>query len=329
MRAVFIEMHGGNEVLRVGELPRPSPGRAEVLVRVRAAAINPHDWMVRSGSYPFRFTLPGFPIILGGDFAGEVAAVGSGVAGFEPGERVYGMQRAFGGFGAFAQYVVARADLLARTPDCLDDVRAAAVPLAALTAWQGLHADARLRPGQAVVVNGAAGGVGSFAVQLAAAAGATVTGTCSARNADFVLGLGAVDVIDYRADDFLDIGRRWDVVFDAIGKASFATARRAIRAGGWYLTTVPKGPDILADTLGRITGVLPTRGPRCRLILARSSGRRLEAISGLIAEGRLRVPVEQVFELEAVGEALDRSRTFHTRGKLVLRVPQEDSRAIP
>ena len=328
MRAVFIERHGGNEVLRVGELPRPSPGRGEVLVRVRAAAINPRDWMVRSGSYPFRFTLPRFPIILGGDFAGEVAALGSGASGFEAGERVYGMQRAFGGFGAFAQYVVARADILARTPESLDDVRAAAVPLAALTAWQGLHADARLRPGQAVVVNGAAGGVGSFAVQLAAVAGATVTGVCSTGNADFVLGLGATDVIDYGSADFLDVGRRWDVVFDAIGKASFAAARPAIRAGGWYLTTVPKGPDVLADVIGRATGVLPIRGPRCRLILARSSSRRLEAISGLIADSRLTVPVERVFALEDVGEALARSRTFHTRGKLVLRVPQEDSRAI-
>ena len=128
MKAIFIRRCGGNEVLEYGELPEPAPGRGEVLVRVRAAAVNPRDWMVRSGTYPFQFTVPRFPVILGGDFAGEVAALGDGVEGFALGERVYGMQRAFGGFGAFAQYVVARQDLLARIPPALDFEHAAAVP---------------------------------------------------------------------------------------------------------------------------------------------------------------------------------------------------------
>ena len=166
MKAVFIRRCGGNEVLEYGDLPKPTPGRGEVLVRVRAAAVNPRDWMVRSGTYPFQFTVPRFPVILGGDFAGEVAALGDGVNDFALGERVYGMQRAFGGFGAFAQYVVARQDLLARIPPVLDFEHAAAVPLASLTAWTGLHRDARLRSGQKVLVNGAAGGVGSLRCSL-------------------------------------------------------------------------------------------------------------------------------------------------------------------
>ena len=321
MKAVYIERHGGNEVLRVGQLPRPVPGRGEVLVRVRAAAVNPRDWMVRSGTYPFRVTLPRFPIILGGDFAGEVAGLGPGVDRFACGERVYGMQRAFGGFGAFAQFVVAKQGLLARIPEGLDDAHAAAVPLAALTAWQGLHGDARIRAGESVLVNGAAGGVGSFAVQLAVAAGARVTGVSSTRNLDFVRDLGADEVIDYTREDFLALGLRWDVIFDAIGKASFGECGRSLSEGGRYLTTVPKRSDIVAEMLGRLTAPVLPRRPRCRLILARSSGERLEAVSGLIGERRVIVPVEAVYELEQAGEALARSRTFHTRGKLVLRVP--------
>jgi NADPH:quinone reductase-like Zn-dependent oxidoreductase len=321
MKAVYIERHGGNEVLRFGQLPRPVPGSGEVLVRVRAAAVNPRDWMVRSGTYPFRVTLPSFPVILGGDFAGEVAGAGPGVERFVRGERVYGMQRAFGGFGAFAQYVVAKQDLLARIPEGLDAVHAAAVPLAALTAWQGLHGDARIRAGESVLVNGAAGGVGSFAVQLAVAAGARVTGVSSTRNLDFVRDLGAGDVIDYTSEDFLSRGRRWNVIFDAIGKASFSECRTSLSEGGRYVTTVPKRSDIMADALGRLTAPTLPRRPRCRLILARSSGERLEAVSGLIGERRVVVPVEAVYELDQAGEALARSRTFHTRGKLVLRVP--------
>ncbi len=321
MRAVFIRRHGGNEVLEIGQRPKPVPGRGEVLVRVRAAAVNPRDWMIRSGTYPFRFTLPRFPLILGGDFAGEVAALGPGVTDFQVGERVYGMQRAFGGFGAFAQYLVARRGLLARIPPCLDFERAAAVPLAALTAWEGLHGIAALGPGQSVLVNGAAGGVGSFAVQLAVAADARVTGVCSDKNTEFVRRLGAEDVIDYGHENFLDRERRWHVIFDAIGKEDWSRCRTRLESGGCYLTTVPKRADLGAAILGRLTLAKRRKRGRCALILARSRGDRLAAVSRLIEDGRICVSVEQVFGLDQVAEALARSRTFHTRGKLVLRVP--------
>jgi len=321
MKAVYIRRFGGNDVLEIGELPDPAPGRGELLVRVRAAAVNPRDWMIRSGTYPFRFTLPRFPVTLGGDFAGEVAEFGKGATGFSPGDRVYGMQRAFGGFGAFAEYIVVRPALLARIPATLDFEHAAAVPLAALTAWHGLHANAGVQPGQTVLVNGAAGGVGSFAVQLAVAAGAKVTGVCSRDNLDFVLGLGAADVIDYRAESFLDSCRRWDVIFDAIGRETWARCRNRLARAGRYLTTVPKRADILAALATSLSGRVFREAPRCALILARSRGDRLEAVSRLIEAGRIRVHVEEVFGLEETAVALARSRTFRTRGKLVLRVP--------
>lgn len=321
MRAAYIEEFGGNEVIRIGERPRPVPGRGEVQIRVRAAAVNPRDWMVRSGTYPFRFTLPGFPIVLGGDFAGEVSALGAGVTGFSVGQRVFGMQRAFGGFGAFAQYVVARAALLAQIPPSLDFERAAAVPLAALTAWQGLYGDARLKPGETVLVNGAAGGVGSFAVQLAVAAGARVTGVCGERNLEYVRSLGAGDVLDYRRESFLEDPRRWDVIFDAVGRETWSRCRPRLSPGGCYLTTVPKRADLASAALGGLARLLVHRRPGCALILARSRGDRLGSVARLIEEGRVRIYVEQVFDLDQVPEALDRSRTFHTRGKLVIRVP--------
>lgn len=321
MKAVFIRKFGGNEVLEFGERPQPQIRTREVLVRVRAAAVNPRDWMVRSGTYPFRFTLPRFPIVLGGDFAGEVVATGSAVRHFSVGQSVYGMQRAFGGFGAFAQFIAVHESVLAAIPRNLDMEHAAAVPLAALTAWQGLHADARLVPGEKVLVNGAAGGVGSFAVQFAAVAGARVTGVCSARNVEFVRGLGAEEIIDYGRHSFTDGERQWDVIYDAIGKESWAGCRTLLPPGGRYVTTVPKGADIVASIATALPAVLFPRGRRCRLVLVRSDGSDLEAISRLIETGHVRVHVDEVLPLESLAEALDRSRTFHTRGKLVLRVP--------
>ncbi len=321
MKAVFIRKYGGNEVLEFGEVAEPVPDRGEILIRVRAAAVNPRDWMIRSGTYPFRFTLPPFPIVLGGDFAGEVAATGPDAGEFSVGDRVYGMQRAFGGFGAFAQYVVVRQSLLARIPPSLDFEQAAAVPLAALTAWQALRADVKVKSGDEVLVNGAAGGVGSFAVQLAAEDGARVTGVCSNRNLGFVRNLGAADTVDYRERCFLELDRRWNVICDAIGKETWARCRRRLTPDGAYVTTVPKVPDLGAALLGKIGLARQRSARRCVLTLARSRGDRLEAISRLIEAGRIRVHVEQVFDLEEAGEALARSRTMHTRGKLVLRVP--------
>jgi NADPH:quinone reductase-like Zn-dependent oxidoreductase len=321
MKAVFIRKHGGNEVLEFGDMSEPVPGRGEVLIRVRAAAVNPRDWMIRSGTYPFRFTLPPFPIVLGGDFAGEVAATGPDAGDFRIGERVYGMQRAFGGFGAFAQYVVARQSLLARIPPSLDFERAAAVPLAALTAWQALRDDVKLKSGDEVLVNGAAGGVGSFAVQLAVEDGARVTGVCSARNLEFVRALGANETVDYREKDFLQLDRRWNVICDAIGKETWSRCRSRLTPDGVYVTTVPKIPDLTAALLGKLSLARQRGARRCVLTVAQSRGDRLQAISRLIEKGRIRVPVEQVFDLDKAGEALARSRTLHTRGKLVLRIP--------
>jgi NADPH:quinone reductase-like Zn-dependent oxidoreductase len=321
MKAIFIRKHGGNEVLEFGEIAEPVPGRGEVLIRVRAAAVNPRDWMIRSGTYPFRFTLPPFPIILCGDFAGEVTDTGPDAGDFRIGDRVYGMQRAFGGFGAFAQYVVARESLLARIPASLDFEPAAAVPLAALTAWQALRADVKLNSGDQVLVNGAAGGVGSFAVQLAAEDGARVTGVCSARNLEFVRGLGAAETVDYREQDFLDLDRRWNVICDAIGKETWSRCRSRLTPDGAYVTTVPKAGDLAATLLGKLSLARQRSARRCVLTLAQSRGDRLQAISRLIEKGRIHVHVEQVFDLDEAGEALARSRTLHTRGKLVLRIP--------
>jgi NADPH:quinone reductase-like Zn-dependent oxidoreductase len=251
MRAVEYDRHGPASVLAVRDVPRPVAGPGELLVRVRAAALNPKDVIVRRGKLSF---LSGrrFPKRVGFDWSGEVAEVGAGVAGVSVGAGYYGMLDGYQG-GACAEYLVVRLADCAPKPCRLDHVRAAAVPLAASTALQALRDAARVEPGMRVLVNGASGGVGVFAIQIAKLLGARVTSTSSAANLALCRTLGADHALDYREADPLRRAERFDVIFDVFGNRTLREARGVLSARGVFVTTVPKPRAILDVALTRFS----------------------------------------------------------------------------
>ena len=217
MKAVRVHEYGGPEVLKYENAPMPEAGDGEILVRVHAAGVNPADWKVRAGYFKAFVPFP-IPFVPGTDFSGTVAALGSGARGFAVGEAVFGRTQ-FGRSGSYAEYTTTKPDLIAAKPASLDHIHAAAVPTASLTAWQSLFGDRSvdLKPGQTILIHGAAGGVGSFAVQLAKWRGAKVLGTASAKNEEYLRKLGVDQVIDYTKQPFDTVVHDVDAVFDTIG----------------------------------------------------------------------------------------------------------------
>jgi NADPH:quinone reductase-like Zn-dependent oxidoreductase len=306
MMAVRISEFGGPEVLRYEEVPRPRAGDGEALVRVHASGVNPVDWKARQGFLKgLRSELPWIP---GWDFSGVVEESGLGVR-WKPGDEVYSRPD-LSRDGSYAEYIVVRGAELASKPASLDHLRAAAVPLAGLTAWQALFDVARLEAGQTVLVHAAAGGVGCFAVQLAKWKGAKVVGTCSARNLEFVRGLGADEVLDYTTSPFEEIVRDADVVLDPVGGQTQDRSWVALKKGGILVSLVQPPPFETASALGvRGTGMMTRTLPD-----------QLSELGRLIDEGRLRVPLENVFPLPEARRAQEFVETGHARGKTVLKV---------
>lgn len=294
------------------EVPRPSPGRAEILVRVRAAALNPKDVIIRSGKFRF---LSGrrFPKRVGFDWSGEIAEVGPGVTGLPLGAAYYGMLDGYQG-GACAEYLVVRPAQCAPKPTRLDHVEAASAPLAASTALQALRDVAHLEPGMRLLVNGASGGVGVFAIQIAKLLGAHVTSASSAANIELCRRLGADVTLDYRAVDPLAGPERFDVVFDVFGNRTLPEARSALTARGVFVKTVPKVRDLLDVARTRFSF------PRAHLVIVRPRARDLELIARWLDEGKVVPVVERTFALDRIIEAEAHVETKHTRGKVVVSV---------
>ncbi|MEU9798043.1 NADP-dependent oxidoreductase [Streptomyces sp. NPDC051000] len=306
MRAVVVSQWGGPEVLVEREIERPEPGMGEVLVRVRAAGVNPVDWKTReSGAL-----IPWGPVpAVGWDVSGTVEAVGPGVTLYRVGDEVYGMPRFPQQAGAYAEYVTAPARHLARKPASLDHVQAAALPLAALTAWQALVDTAGVSAGQRVLVHAAAGGVGHLAVQIAKARGAYVIGTASAAKHELLRELGADEVIDYRTADFEDVVSDIDVVIDAMGGDHGRRSLKVLKPGG-HLVTLP-GPDgVPADA----------EGVHATWLLVEPDLKGLEGIAALVEQGLLKPLVDTVLPLEQAAEAHEIGERGRTTGKIVLTV---------
>ncbi len=300
MRAITQTEFGGPEVLTLSDLPKPTPLPTEVLVRVHAAGINPVDWKTRAGSG--MAGLQTFPLVLGWDVSGVVEEVGFGVTTLKPGDEVYGMPRFPHAAGAYAEYVTAPSRHFAKKPQGLTHIEAAALPLAALTAWQVLVDTADVRPGQKVLVNAAGGGVGHLAVQIAKARGAHVIGTARAQKHAFLTNLGVDEVIDYTVDEYE--GDDVDVFVDLVGGSSSAP----VRTGG-LLVAVPSGVD------GEHRDDIRTSP-----ILVEPDRAGLEAITALVGSGALRVHVDATFPLEEAGQAHALGETGRTQGKIVLEV---------
>ena len=321
MKAVFIRRYGGNEVVEVGELPKPAPKAGQALVQVYAASVNPRDWLLRDGRYQLARFTGGFPKVLGSDLSGIVAEAGGGARRFPAGTPVFGMQTAFGRFGAFAEYVAIAETALAEKPAAISHEQAAAVPCAGLTAYQALAGIGRVGPGSRVAVVGASGGVGSYAVQIARVLGAEVTGVASGANAELVRSLGAGRTIDYRKERFNDVLIGQDVVFDTLGRESLASCARVLSPGGRYITTVPNLRSFTEAFTSRFAHALTFgRASSCHVVTVRAEGAHLAILAGWIAEGRMRSVIDSVYPLSEARAALEKSRTFRSRGKLVMRV---------
>ena len=317
MRAVVQDAFGGPEVLRVERVPRPAPLPTEVLVRVHAAGVNPVDWKTRQGK-GMAAVLGEPPFTLGWDVSGVVAEVGFGVTTLKPGDEVYGMPWFPRAAGAYAEYVTAPARQFARKPAGLDHVHAAAVPLAALTAWQILVDAARVEAGQRVLVTAAAGGVGHFVVQFARYLGAEVIATASAARHAWLRELGAAETIDYTTTRFEEAVSGVDVVIDLVGDAVDRTGTRAVRVlrPGGLLVAVPGGPSPETAKAAEAAGV------RVSGFLVEPEGAALRTIAELIDAGEVAVEVAETFPLERAADAHVRGEGGHTRGKLVLRVAE-------
>lgn len=299
MRAAVIHETGDPDVLQIEEVARPEPAAGEVLLRVRAAGVNPIEWKYRRGLMPREL-----PAVLGSDVSGTIER--SRAEGLQDGEDVFGM--AVG--GAYAEFARARPAMLVRKPPELSHEQAAALPVAAMTAWQALFDRGALQRGQTALIAGAAGGVGHLAVQFARHAGAHVIGTGSSRNRDFVLGLGADEFVDYTSQDVAEAVSGVDVAFDTVGGGTTLSLLGAVRRGGALITIAGAPPE----AEGR------ARGVRTELLIMSPSASQLEEIAALVAGGEVHVELAEVLPLEQVRRAHELSEAGHTRGKIVLQM---------
>ncbi|MFG3583016.1 MULTISPECIES: NADP-dependent oxidoreductase [unclassified Streptomyces] len=307
MRAIGQDVLGDPGVLKEVERERPVPGPSEVLVRVRAAGVNPTDWKHRAtGGFLGR---P--PFVLGWDVSGVVEAVGVGVTVHAPGDEVFGMLPYPFGHGSHAEYVTAPARSFARKPAGLDHTEAGALPLVSLTAWQALVDTADVQPGQRVLIHAAAGGVGHVAVQIAKARGAYVIGTASAGKHDYLRKLGADELIDYRETDFTEAVRDVDVVLDTIGDDNTFRSLRVLREGGIVVSILPIGPEELYEEAARL-------GVRAARMLVEADQAGMRAVADLVDRGLLRPTIAGTFPLADAAEAHTLGETGRTVGKLVL-----------
>ncbi|HEV2744412.1 MAG TPA: NAD(P)-dependent alcohol dehydrogenase [Rubrobacter sp.] len=311
MRAVGIRRYGPPEALEMLEVERPEVGRDGVLIRVAAARVNPADCLLRSGGMRF-VARQKMPFVPGADVAGVVESAGPDVTRFRVGDPVYAMLPSTAG-GGYAEYAVAAEGTVAVVPSGLAFDEAAGVPLAALTALQALRDEANLAAGDHVLVNGASGGVGTFAVQISRAMGARVTAVASGRNADLVSGLGADEFLDYTREDATAGKARYDAVFDAVNVLSFRKARRVLKPNGVFVTVNPFIGRLSPGWMSRFRG-----GRRIRSFLVRPDGADLEKIGAWIEVGEVRPVIERAYPLADAAEAHRRSESRRARGKLVL-----------
>lgn len=301
MRAIRFHEYGVSRKLTLESIPKPEPKAGEVLVKVRFAGVNPIDWKLRSGLYK-DFMPVTFPSTPGKDFSGTVEAVGKGVTAFSMGQRVFGSAN-----GGYAEFAIAQVDNIAAIPDNLTFEQAASVPLGSLTAWHIVE-EADIKSGQSVIVVGAAGGVGMFAVQFARLKGAKVTGIASAKNLDFVKSLGA-EGVDYATSATASLAGKADLVIDTVGGAALENAYAFVKRGGLLLTSAGMASAQKAAESG---------------ITARAAGNKgsqpLAGIAKLLASGKLVTEVGQIFDLDDAATAQDQSQTGHGRGRILLKI---------
>lgn len=324
MKAIVLERYGLPDGVQVRDVPRPQPGPNQLLVQVVAAAVNPMDYYPALGNSPVFRLIQGVRrprrSNLGADVAGRVVAVGSAVTAFQVGDEVFGLCT-----HAFAEYVCNGASKFVHKPAGVSFEAAAAVPVTGLTALQGLRDKGKLRAGQRVLVNGASGGIGTLAVQMAHAAGAHVTGVCSTRNLDLVRSIGADAAIDYTRDDFSAQGAQYDLIYCTIGNRSLAAYRRALRPGGiCVIAGFSSFPRLLSHIVGsRLVSRLGNKTVMFQGI-AQSPQEDLQTLREMLASGQIAPVIDRRYPLSETGEALRYASTKRARGKVIIGVGAVD-----
>ena len=325
MKAIVATQYGSPETLNLEESEKPAPRDDEVLVKVRAASVNAGDWhLLRADPFLTRLAfglLRPKHKVLGADIAGRVEAVGGNVTQFRPGDEVFGDLSGCG----FAEYVCASEDALAWKPAYTSFEEAAAVPSAAATALQGLRDKGQIQRGQKVLINGASGGVGTFAVQIAKSFGAEVTGVCSTSKMDMVRSIGADQVIDYTQEDFTKNGRRYDLIFAANGNHPISAYKRALSPEGTYVMSGGSEPQMFqAMLLGPMISM--TGNKKMGNLLKRSNKKDLVVLKEYLEAGKITPVIDRTYPLTEVPEAIGYLENGHARGKVVITVPGEVAR---
>lgn len=324
MKAIRIHEFGGPEVMKLDEIERPVPAADEILVKVYASSVNPADYIIRQGGNDVLRSFLKLPLGLGLDVAGVVEDTGPAVTKFKKGDKVYGVPN-FPGDGSYAEYIAAKASQFWFMPHHISFNEAGALPSCALIAWNGIVDMGNVRPGQRVLIHGAAGGVGNLAVQFAKAMDGYVIGTASAHNADFLKELGADEVIDYRSQPFEERLRDVDVVFNASPVRDESVRLKSvevIRKGGIFVCTHLDEPftnEFLTALVKKNATATMVGGGSVTTYTS-----SLDGVTQLINEGRVKAVVSQVYPLQEVAEAHRQSETKHVRGKLVLEIQKED-----
>ena len=313
MRSIIYNKYGGPEVFEVADVEKPEPDANSILVRVKASSINPVDYKVRRGDMKI---LSGkkFPKNAGADFAGVIEKAGENVAGYRKGDEIYGFLNPMKG-GAYSDYLIADPANVSLKPEKFSFEQAASMPIAALTALQALNYLGNVNEGTTVLINGATGGVGSFAVQLAKTLGAEVTGICSENNMKLCKDLGADEVFNYAEDELNRSGRKFDVFFDAAAKSTFLKSKKFINSKGIYITTIP-GFGVI---INRLFNFLPFK-KKSKIIMVKSSGIDLAIMTGFAMTETLEPVIAKSFKLEDVADAQELAESGKFRGKIVVKI---------
>ncbi|MDJ0729533.1 MAG: NAD(P)-dependent alcohol dehydrogenase [Crocosphaera sp.] len=312
MKGVIFNRYGSPDVLEYTEVTKPSPTAKQLLIKVFASSVNPIDWKIRRGMLQV-VTGKKFPLSLGCDFSGEVVEVGEEVSDFQPGNQVYGFFSPTSG-KAYGEYIVTTSQFISDKPTNLNHSQAAAVPLAASTALQGLRNQGKVKKGQKVLINGASGGVGTFAVQIAKAYQAEVTGVCSGKNIPLIKELGADYTIDYTQEDFIQNEEQYDMIFDVVGNYSFRKCQKSLKPQGSYVRLTPSLPFII----DRLFAFFSRQ--QAQLLLVEPQPKDLAALKDWIEQEKVKPIIDSTYQLSEIIAAHTYSETGHVVGKIVLEV---------
>lgn len=317
MKAAIIERFGPPEVISMdSDFPKSQAGKNQVLVKIHATSVNPVDWKIRRGDLKL-FYGSKFPRVLGSDIAGEVVDANNS-PDFAKGDRVYGLASIKSGGGS-AEFIAIDKKSIVKIPENLNFEQAASIPLAGLTAFQALYYKGNVKPGNLVLINGASGGVGTFAVQIAKAYGALVTATCSKENIDLVGGIGADEAVDYNETDILKIDEKYDIIFDAVAKSSFGQMKKILSPDGTYITTIPSPGHIANSILGPFKMILGNR-QKAKSVMVGPSREDLLKINEFCEDEKVTPVIDKIYLLEEIAEAHAYSETGRVKGKLVIKI---------